>query len=43
MKKSTLRNINQMLIWEGLVNSYNIIFYRNKDYEVSSFKTRVFS
>ena len=47
MKKSTLRNVNQMLIWGGLVNPYKIRLYnilnRNKDYEVSSFNTRIFS
>ena len=48
MKDIEVRNVNQMLIWgEGLVNSYKIrlcnILNRNKDYEVSSFNTRVFS
>ena len=44
MKDSKLRSVNQMLIWGGLVNPYKItIFNRNKDYEVSSFKTSVFS
>ena len=46
MKKSTLRNVNILLIWEA-VNSYKIRLYKDnyeyKDYEVSSFKTRVFS
>ena len=46
MKKSTLRNVNILLIG-GAVNSYKIRLYKDnykyKDYEVSSFKARVFS
>ena len=47
MKKSTLRNVNILLIGGGAVNPYKIRLYKDnyeyKDYEVSSFKTRVFS
>ena len=44
MKDNVVKIVNQMLIWGGLVNSYKItIFNRNKDYERSSFKTRIFS
>ena len=47
MKKSTLRNVNILLIWGGASNLYKIRLYKDnyeyKDYEVSSFKTRVFS
>ena len=47
MKKSTLRNVNILLIGGGTVNPYKIRLYKDnyeyKDYEVSSFKTRVFS
>ena len=46
MKKSALRNVNILLIW-GAVNPYKIRLYKDnyryKDYEVSSFNTRVFS
>ena len=44
MKKSTLRNVNILLIWGGGANPYKItIFNRNIDCEVSSFKTSIFS
>lgn len=45
MEKSVLRIINTLLMqWRMLVNSYKItVFNRNKNYEESSFKTRVFS
>ena len=47
MEKSTLRNVNILLIGEGAVKPYKIRLYKDnyeyKDYEVSSFNTRVFS
>lgn len=47
MKRNVVKIVNQMLIWGGACNLYKIILYRrinkNKDYEMSSFNTRVFS
>ena len=47
MQKSTLRNVNILLIGWGASNLYKIRLYKDnyryKDYEVSSFNTRVFS
>ena len=35
--------INNKLTRGGLVNSYKITNYKNKDYEKTSFNTRIFS
>ena len=37
MKNMLCKNVNSLLIWGGVVNSYNIIKYvNNKDYEITN-------
>ena len=37
MKNMLFKNVNSLLIWGGVVNSYNIIKYvNNKDYEITN-------